>query len=162
MLMTAKPYAFAAASDAPSFSAYSASRTPSSWLGAQAAKAPWLRGKQPWKAVWEKDAWLGGVITRHYRGDDRDLQVMAAGLLHAYEGESIDTYAEQAHAILRGSENTALKRPYLKTACAPMRELLRHLAGTGSTPRARSVSHSSARSGDGPPSAFATTGKPSS
>src|SRR5262245_47719170 len=30
-----------------------------------------LRTQQPWKAAREKDyAWLGDVITKHYRGDD--------------------------------------------------------------------------------------------
>src|SRR6266481_6936077 len=32
-----------------------------------------LRGRQPWKAAYEKDyAWLNGVIVKHYHGDESD------------------------------------------------------------------------------------------
>src|SRR4051794_20047826 len=51
-------------------------------LGAMAASDESLRGKQPWKAAAEGDhAWLGGAITRHYAGDDADLQLLMAGIL---------------------------------------------------------------------------------
>lgn len=103
-------------------------------IGAQAAKDPALREKQPWKAVWEKDhKWLGDVITKHYQGDDSDLKLMAAGLLEAYAGETIDSYAAKAEDFLRRSQNMMLKRPYLKTAYVPMRELLRYLESEGFT-----------------------------
>jgi phosphoserine phosphatase len=103
-------------------------------IGEQAAKDPSLRGKQPWKAVFEKDhEWLSAVITKHYNGDDADLKLMAAGLLAAYTGETVESYAEQAEKFLRHSQNTALKRPYLKTAYAPMRELLDYLSANGFT-----------------------------
>lgn len=103
-------------------------------IGEQAARDPSLRSKQPWKAVFEKDhEWLAGVITRHHNGDDSDLKLMAAGLLAAYAGETVESYAEQAEKFLRHSQNTALKRPYLKTAYAPMRELLDYLSANGFT-----------------------------
>jgi len=103
-------------------------------IGEQAAGDPSLRGKQPWKAVFEKDhKWLGDVITKHYNGDDSDLKVMAAGLLSAYAGESVESYAGKAGKFLRESQNAVLKRPYLKTAYAPMRELLDYLASNGFT-----------------------------
>src|SRR5689334_3282840 len=42
-------------------------------LAAMAQQDPSLRTRQPWKAAYEKDyAWLGDVITKHYRGDDGD------------------------------------------------------------------------------------------
>ena len=101
-------------------------------IGEQAAKDASLRDKQPWKAVWTKDyKWLSGVITKHYRGDDSDLKVMAGGLLKAYAGESVDSFAEKANQFLRSSENPVLKRPYLKTAYEPMVELLRYLTANG-------------------------------
>jgi phosphoserine phosphatase len=103
-------------------------------IAEQAAADPSLRDKQPWKAVFEKNhEWLAGVITKHYEGDDSDLKVMATGLLAAYSGETVESYAEKAERFLRSSENAALKRPYLKTAYAPMRELLDHLAANGFT-----------------------------
>lgn len=103
-------------------------------IGEQAAQDPSLRDKQPWKAVWNKDyKWLSDVITKHYHGDDSDLKVMAAGLLNAYAGESVDAYAERADKFLKGTDNPALKRPYLKTAYAPMIELLHYLKANGFT-----------------------------
>jgi hypothetical protein len=56
-----------------------------------AEREPSLRDRQPWKAVVENDyAWLGGVITKHYQGDDSDLHQVAAGLLAAYAGATIE------------------------------------------------------------------------
>jgi hypothetical protein len=53
-------------------------------LAAMADQDPSLRDRQPWKAAYEQDyGWLGGVITRHYHGDDRELPVLAAGVLQA-------------------------------------------------------------------------------
>ena len=41
-----------------------------------AEEDPSLRERQPWKAAHEQDyAWLGGVITKHYHGDDSDVKV---------------------------------------------------------------------------------------
>ncbi len=101
-------------------------------IAEQAKADPSLRTKQPWKAVIEKDQhWLSNVITKHYNGDDSDLKTMAAGLLAAYAGESVESYAKKADAFLRHSRNDSLDRPYLKTAYAPMRELLDYLAANG-------------------------------
>jgi phosphoserine phosphatase len=103
-------------------------------IAEQAKADPTLAKKQPWKAVVEGDhRWLGDVITKHYNGDDSDLKVMAAGLLGAYAGESVETFARKAGEFLRTQQNGTLKRPYLKTAYAPMRELLDHLAANGFT-----------------------------
>ncbi len=49
-----------------------------------------LRGRQPWRAAAEKDyAWLGGVITKHYHGDDTDVKVLA-GILQAFAGMNVE------------------------------------------------------------------------
>src|SRR5215216_4463622 len=38
-----------------------------------------LRERQPWKAVHERDhAWLGGLMPKHYAGDDADVMTFAA------------------------------------------------------------------------------------
>jgi phosphoserine phosphatase len=103
-------------------------------LGEQVKADPSLASKQPRKAVVENDhAWLGNVITKHYQGDDSDLKLMAAGLLSAYAGEEVEAFAAKAEAFLRGSDNPLLKRPNLKTAYRPMRELLRYLEDNGFT-----------------------------
>ena len=103
-------------------------------IGEQAAKDASLRDKQPWKAVWEKDyKWLSGAITKYYRGDDSDLKMMMAGLLAAYAGEDVDSFAAKADRFLRSRQNMGLKRPYLETNYVPMRELLRYLESKGFT-----------------------------
>jgi hypothetical protein len=39
-------------------------------LATQAESETALRMRQPWQAAWEKDYnWLGGAVTRHYKGD---------------------------------------------------------------------------------------------
>jgi phosphoserine phosphatase len=97
-------------------------------IAEQAEADPSLRDRQPWKAVHEKDqAWLGDVITKHYEGDDTTLKEMAAGLLSAYAEDDVESFASQADQFLRSAENPVLKRTYLKTAYAPMRELLQYL-----------------------------------
>ncbi|WP_314104771.1 HAD family hydrolase [uncultured Stenotrophomonas sp.] len=97
-------------------------------IAEQAEADPALRDRQPWKAVHEKDqAWLGNVITKHYEGDDTMLKEMAAGLLSAYAEDEVEDFAGKAEQFLRSAQNPVLKRPYLKTAYAPMRELLHYL-----------------------------------
>lgn len=97
-------------------------------IAEQAEADPSLRDRQPWKAVHEKDqAWLGDVITKHYEGDDTTLKEMAAGLLSAYAEDDVESFASKADQFLRSAENPVLKRPCLKTAYAPMRELLQYL-----------------------------------
>src|SRR5664279_1306627 len=39
---------------------------------------PKLRGRQPWKAAYERDyAWLANVLAEHYAGDDSNLPALA-------------------------------------------------------------------------------------
>lgn len=103
-------------------------------IAEQAEADPSLRDRQPWKAVHDKDqAWLAGVITKHYEGDDTALKQMAAGLLSAYVDDDVEVFAEKAEHFLRTAQNPVLKRPYLKTAYAPMRELLNYLEANGFT-----------------------------
>jgi phosphoglycolate phosphatase-like HAD superfamily hydrolase len=103
-------------------------------IGEQAKQNPELCDNQPWKAVSEKDyKWLSDVITKHYNGDDSDLNVMAAALMRAYAGESIETFAVKANEFLETSQNPALRRPYLTTVYTPMLELLRYLKANSFT-----------------------------
>src|SRR3954447_22368126 len=60
-----------------------------------------LRERQPWKAAHERDyAWIGGALTKHYAGDDSDVQLLLAGLLQAFAGKTVDEYAEAAYEYL--------------------------------------------------------------
>jgi phosphoserine phosphatase len=103
-------------------------------IARQVAADPSLSSRQPWKAVVEHDhEWMAGVITKHYNGDDSDLKLLAAGLLSAYSGDSVQEFARTAEHYLRAEQNPVLKRPYLKTAYQPMRELLRYLEDNGFT-----------------------------
>jgi phosphoserine phosphatase len=91
-----------------------------------------LREKQPWKAASEKDyAWLGGVIEKHYAGDDSDVKVLIGGLLQAFAGQTVDEYVTAATGFLGGAEHPSLGRLLRDCTYVPMVELLRYLEGHG-------------------------------
>ena len=91
-----------------------------------------LRERQPWKAAYEHDyAWLGQVLAEHYAGDDTNLPVVAAGILAAHGGISVEEFEEQAGAFLRAGRHPTLGRGYLETAYSPMIDLLRYLEANG-------------------------------
>ncbi len=93
-----------------------------------AGQDPALRDQQPWKAAVERDyAWLGGVINKHYAGDDSDLPVVIQGLLTAFEGVTTEEFAQRAGGFLRTQSHPTLKRPYRACGYAPMIDLLRYL-----------------------------------
>jgi phosphoglycolate phosphatase-like HAD superfamily hydrolase len=103
-------------------------------LAEQAQADPSRVDRQPWKAVVEQDhEWLGGAITKHYQGDDTDLNVMAGGLLGAYDGTTIEEFEAVAGQFLREARHPTLDRPYVRTAFVPMVELLRYLEANGFT-----------------------------
>ncbi len=93
-----------------------------------------LRDTQPWKAAFEQDhEWLGGVVTKHYHGDDTDLRVLMAGMVQAFAGTNVDDYARAADAFLRGGTHPTLGRTFHACGYAPMIELLDYLAANGFT-----------------------------
>jgi phosphoserine phosphatase len=99
-----------------------------------AEEEPDLRERQPWKAAVERDhAWLGGAITKHYAGDDSDVQVLMGGILQAFAGQSVEDYAAAADAFLRGTSHPTLGRPFASCGYVPMIELLRYLESRGFT-----------------------------
>ena len=103
-------------------------------LAAQAEQDPTLRTQQPWKAAHDKDyAWLGEVITKHYRGDDTDMKVLLGGILKAFEGMTIDDYCADAERFLANDQHPTLKRPFRTCGYTPMVELLRYLESHGFT-----------------------------
>ena len=98
-------------------------------IGEMGAADPSLTSRQPWKAVAEKDyAWLSGVITKHYNGDDSDLKVLAGGILQAYEGATIEEFERIASEFLHTNHHPTLQRPYVACGFRPMVELLQYLA----------------------------------
>ena len=93
-----------------------------------------LRDRQPWKAAVERDyGWLGGVMTKHYEGDDTDVKVLMGGILQAFAGWTVDEYGAAADAFVHGASHPTLGRPYAACGFAPMVELLRYLEANGFT-----------------------------
>jgi phosphoserine phosphatase len=101
-------------------------------LAAMADQDPELRDRQPWQAAYTRDyGWLGEVITKHYHGDDRDLPVLAAGVLQAFGGITVEDFEAQADNFLRSAQHPTLGRGYLACAYVPMVELLGYLEANG-------------------------------
>jgi phosphoserine phosphatase len=91
-----------------------------------------LRDRQPWKAAHERDyGWLSAVMAEHYAGDETNVRILAAGILAAYDGISVEDFEAQADAFLRSARHPTLDRGYLECAYAPMVELLAYLAANG-------------------------------
>jgi hypothetical protein len=56
-----------------------------------------LRGRQPWKAAYERDyGWLSAVMAEHYAGNETSVKVPAAGVLPAYDGISVEDFEARA------------------------------------------------------------------
>ena len=101
-------------------------------LAAMADQDPELRTRQPWQAAYTRDYdWLGQVITKHYQGDDRDIPVLAAGILQAFAGITVENFETQADTFLRTTQHPTLGRGYLECAYVPMVELLGYLEANG-------------------------------
>jgi phosphoserine phosphatase len=95
---------------------------------------PSLGARQPWKAAHEQDfAWLGGVITKHYVGDDSDVKVLLGGILRAFAGMSVHDYEAAAGAFIREQQHPTLGRRFRDCGYLPMIELLRYLEANGFT-----------------------------
>ena len=91
-----------------------------------------LRERQPWKAAHEQDyGWFSKVMYDHYAGDDTNVTTLAGGLLAAYGGISVETFATKSEEFLRSARHPTLGRGYLECAYAPMVELLAYLADNG-------------------------------
>ncbi len=91
-----------------------------------------LRERQPWKAAYECDyGWFGKLMADHYAGDDTNVRTLAAGILAAYEGISVEDFEAQSDAFLRSVQHPTLGRGYLETAYVPMVELLGYLEANG-------------------------------
>jgi hypothetical protein len=101
-------------------------------LAVMADQDPALRTRQPWQAAYTRDyGWLGEVITKHYHGDDHELPVLAAGVLQAFGGISVEDLEAQADRFLRGTQHPTLGRTYLACGYRPMVELLGYLDANG-------------------------------
>jgi len=103
-------------------------------LAAQAENDAALRSKQPWKSAWEKDFdWLGGVITKHYQGDDSDLQVLLGGILALSKGQAVEQIELDAREFIESASHPTLGLRYRDCIYQPMLELLQYLEANGFT-----------------------------
>ncbi len=93
---------------------------------------PELRDRQPWKAAHERDyGWLGALMAEHYAGDDSNVKILAAGILAAYEGISVENFEAQSDEFLHSAQHPTLGRGYLQCSYKPMVELLAYLEANG-------------------------------
>src|SRR3954452_10259785 len=61
---------------------------------------PALRVRQPWKAAYEREyGWFGQVMDEHYAGDDHNVMVLAAGVLAAHGGISVEDFEREANGF---------------------------------------------------------------
>jgi hypothetical protein len=89
-----------------------------------------LREHQPWQAAYERDyAWLGGVIEKHYAGDDNDVKVLMAGILPGLRGQTVEEYAAAAATFLDQAPHPTLGRRLRDCSYLPMVELPRYVEG---------------------------------
>jgi phosphoglycolate phosphatase-like HAD superfamily hydrolase len=101
-------------------------------LAAMADQDPELRTRQPWQAAYDRDyGWLGGIVNKHYHGDDSELPVLAAGILQAFGGITVEEFEAQADTFLRSAQHPTLGRGYLACSYRPMVELLGYLEANG-------------------------------
>jgi len=103
-------------------------------LAAMAEVDESMQEKQPWKAAYEKDyEWLGGVLDKHYAGDDSDVKVLLGGILQAFAGQTVDEYLAAATSFLDAAPHPTLGRKLRDCWYVPMVELLRYLEANGFT-----------------------------
>lgn len=103
-------------------------------LAAKAADDPALRAQQPYRAAVDHDlAWFGGAITKHYQGDDSDLELLAKAGLSLHMSMTVEEYAGHVADFFAHAEHPTLGRPYRTCTYAPMVELLDHLEDNGFT-----------------------------
>lgn len=103
-------------------------------LAQQAAADASLLDRQPYLAAASGDLqWFSDAVTRHYEGDDSQLKVLAAGVLSAYQGLTVDQHAAQVRAFFAEARHPSLDRPYTACGYAPMVELLGYLQAHGFT-----------------------------
>jgi phosphoserine phosphatase len=70
-------------------------------------------------------------MAEHYAGDDTNVKTLAAGILAAYEGISVEDFEAQSDEFLHSAQHPTLGRGYLQCSYKPMVELLAFLEANG-------------------------------
>src|ERR1700730_3878361 len=101
-------------------------------LAEQAAADTSLREKQPYKAAADGDLkWFGEAVTKHYEGDDSDIEILGVAVLSANVANSPEEHGARVDAFFAEATHPTLGRPYTACGYVPMVELLRYLEANG-------------------------------
>jgi len=99
-----------------------------------AQRDPSLAEHEPYASALVGDfRWLGGVVERHYAGDDTDVRTVVAAIVADMNGVSVDEYAADVTAFLAETENPVVHRLFRELSYVPMLELVRYLERHGFT-----------------------------
>jgi phosphoserine phosphatase len=71
------------------------------------------------------------VITKHYQGDDSELQVLLAGTLSLSAGQAVEQVEAAARNFVENERHPTLGLAYRECIYQPMLELLRYLEANG-------------------------------
>ena len=101
-------------------------------IGKAAAEKPELRGRQPFKAVYEKDmAWLGKVASDYAKGDPSGVFILVSGLTEILEGITVEAFEADVLSFLSNAQDAHFKKPYKQLTYKPMVDLVHYLQGNG-------------------------------
>lgn len=93
-----------------------------------------LTAREPYRAAAAGNLdWFGEAVTKHYNGDDSAIKALAAAILSAYEGLTVQEHADRVKAFFAAATHPTLNRPYTRCGYAPMVELLHYLESNGFT-----------------------------
>jgi phosphoglycolate phosphatase-like HAD superfamily hydrolase len=87
-----------------------------------------LATQQPYQSAVAGDLqWFGAAITKHYQGDDADLNTLAGAVMSLHASMTVEEHAAKVSAFYAEANHPTLGRPYQNCTYAPMVELLRYL-----------------------------------
>ncbi len=87
-----------------------------------------LAAQEPYRAAVAGDLnWFGGAVTKHYQGDNADLEVLAGAVMSLHESMAVEDHAALVDTFFASATHPSLGRPYLACVYVPMVELLRYL-----------------------------------
>lgn len=87
-------------------------------LAEMAAADAQLRDQQPWKAAYEKDLdWLSAAVTKHYQGDDSDMQLLTRAIPKSFAELSVEEYSDRVREFFELA-HPVLNRPSRRSCTA--------------------------------------------
>jgi phosphoserine phosphatase len=77
--------------------------------------------------------WFGEAVTKHYQGDDSDVEPLVGAILTAHHAIDVEEHRGRVETFFAHAEHPTLGRPYTACGYRPMVELLRYLEANGFT-----------------------------